>query len=71
MFDWKNLSFLLMSVLIWFVNPNINNAGPDWIWQKNPIKTIFFKQDGKLRKNTQLIFFLIFVTCMVMVWLSA
>ena len=48
---------LIIALGFIFIDPGVNNAGPDWFWRggKNDLlRTILMREDGKFRKYTKL-----------------
>jgi len=64
---------VLFAIAIYFIDPNANNAGPDWIWQggkKNPIRNLLCREDGTLRKHTKLGTYLWIELWLMLLWLG-
>jgi hypothetical protein len=55
-----------------FVDPQANNAGPNWIWRgggRDGIRNIICRQDGSLRKYTKQSILAIWLAVLMLVWI--
>jgi len=63
---------LVVGVAICFVDPNANNAGPDWFWglgKNDPVRNLMCRPDGSLRRYTKLGIFVWFGVFLLILWL--
>lgn len=48
---------IIVGIAISFINPKLNNAGPDYLWRLgsiDPFRLALFKKDGSFRRYTKL-----------------
>jgi len=66
------IAMVLVGIAVLFVNPNANNAGPDWMWRggKNDIlRRLICRPDGTLRPAGKPIILLLFAVFTALIWL--
>ncbi|MCA9005163.1 MAG: hypothetical protein KDA70_07790 [Planctomycetaceae bacterium] len=64
---------VLVGILIYFIDPDADNAGPDWLWsggKKDPFRNLICREDGTLRKQTKLSIYLWFELVLIIMWLD-
>ncbi len=64
---------VIFGILIYFIDPHANNAGPDWLWsggKKDPFRNLICCEDGTLRKHTKLGTYLWIELCLFILWLG-
>ncbi len=64
----------VFAVALMFINPNVNNAGPNWMrrgGERNVLRQAICRNDGTLRKHTKLGLLLWISLVLSLMWLIA
>ena len=67
-----SIALVIIAVAFAFVDPNANNAGPDWMWRggkNDPIRNLLCDSDGKFYKWTKTGVFLYWIGAILILWL--
>jgi hypothetical protein len=65
---------LIVAIMIaaHFVNPHVDNTGPDWIWhglKTDPVRRLFFHKDGTLKRFTKSVVLVLLGLTLLILWL--
>jgi hypothetical protein len=68
------VAILAITIAVLFINPNLNNAGPDWFWRlgrSDPVRNLLCRQDGTLLRHAKMGILAWFVVFLTVIWLVA
>lgn len=60
-----------ITVAVLFVNPDVDNTGPDWIWRglkTDSVRRMFFHRDGTLKRFTKSVLFMLLGLSVLILW---